>query len=57
MVDLVNSGTPPQLARVPETNFALTVLCNLNYLTEHSSIPMSHRGFDDLNLTISSSRC
>ena len=53
-VDLV-AGATPQLARVPETSFALTALYEYE-LANGSSINtnVTYRGFDDQNLTISS---
>ena len=55
MVDLVNSGVTPQLARVPETSFALTALYEYQ-LNNGASLNtnVTYRGFDDQNLTISS---
>jgi iron complex outermembrane receptor protein len=54
-LDLIAAGSTPQLARVPETSFALTVLYE-HELKNGASLNtnVTYRGFDDQNLTISS---
>lgn len=54
-LDLLAAGAPIQLARVPETSYALTLLYEYPLPNGHSlNTNVTYRGFDDQNLTISS---
>jgi outer membrane receptor protein involved in Fe transport len=53
-INLITSGLQPQLARIPETSFSLTVLYEHELRNGDSvNTNITYRGYDDQNLTIS----